>query len=335
MKYARNYAMVTGMLIADAYQLIMAARGVADDNFAYEIWDLLSYYPWQDKSGTFPTIFIRADEVWLGGKKFTLRRRFPRLRERLTRVPVKGRKKERLPGEWTDGFNDLHMCSYPPEDIIIENYGDYLKKKAVTMLSEERARVEPFTYSLLDGIDMRETVRNWHYEKKIYVREHQKIGGGAGSVVVIYDEDPEDRRFPWKMTWLGEHSQESDMAFYATPMEAKIVGPGIARCEYGGLMLTYPPMRLYDVWTDPLYAQARTKSEVLLMAAIEYSVERYVVYVSAHPPRSWFGTFASRLNRKIVYIPIGQLSPASLKKLRVFHVLNGKQVRDYAKDFVW
>jgi len=182
---------------------------------------------------------------------------------------------------------------------------------------------------------MRETVRNWHYEKKIYVREHQKIGGGAGSVVVIYDEDPEDRRFPWKMTWLGEHSQESDMAFYATPMEAKIVGPGIARCEYGGLMLTYPPMRLYDVWTDPLYAQARTKSEVLLMAAIEYSVERYVVYVSAHPPRSWFGTFASRLNRKIVYIPIGQLSPASLKKLRVFHVLNGKQVRDYAKDFVW
>jgi hypothetical protein len=317
------------------YQLIMAARGVADDNFAYEVWDLESYYPWEDQSGTFPTIHIRADEVWLGGKRFTLRRRFPRLRERLVKLPVRERKKERIPGEWTDHFDDMYMCSYPPEDIIIEGYGTYLKKKALHTLSEERSRVEPFTYSMLDGIDVRETIRNWHHEKKIYVHEHQKIAGGAGSVVVIYDEDLDDSRFTWKMTWLGEHNQESDMAFYATPMEAKIVGPGIGRCEYGGFMLTSPPMRLYDVWTDPFYAQARSKSEVLLMAAIEYSVERHVVYVSAHPPRSWFGTFAGRLNRKIVYIPLGQLSPGSLKKLRVFHVLSGRQVRDYAKDFVW
>jgi len=28
------------------------------------------------------------------------------------------------------------------------------------------------------------------------------------------------------------------MAFYSTRYTAKVVGPGISRCEYGGLMLT-------------------------------------------------------------------------------------------------
>jgi len=332
-KFSRNYALITHMLIADFYQLIMAARGVADDNFAYEVWDLGSYYPWLDTSGQFETIYIRADEVWMGGKRFTLRRKFPRLRESLMRIPE--RRKELEPGDWTREFDDAYLCSYPPEDIIIEGYGAYLKKKAISILSEERARVEPFTNSLLDGIDVKETIRNWHHEKKIFVRENIHVGGGAGSVVVIFDEDRNDNHYPWKMTWLGEHHQESDMAFYATNMTGRIVGPGISRCEYGGFMLTAPPLRLYDVWTDPFYAQARSKSEVLLMAAIEYSVERHVVYVAAAPPRAWFRSFASRLNRKIVYIPIGALSPTSLKKLRVFHVLSGRHVRDFAKDYIW
>ena len=46
--------------------------------------------------------------------------------------------------------------------MVVESYGDFLKKKAKGMLSAENARVEPFCASLLDGIDMRETLRNWH-----------------------------------------------------------------------------------------------------------------------------------------------------------------------------
>jgi hypothetical protein len=36
---------------------------------------------------------------------------------------------------------------------VIEDYGRFLKKKGKSILSEERVRVEPFTTSLLDGID--------------------------------------------------------------------------------------------------------------------------------------------------------------------------------------
>ena len=37
----------------------------------------------------------------------------------------------------------------------------------------------------------------------------------------------------------------------------------------------------------------------------------------------------------IMYIPIGQLSPVSLKKIRVVHVLDGYDKREIAKDYIW
>ncbi|MCD4782628.1 MAG: hypothetical protein K8T10_02235 [Candidatus Eremiobacteraeota bacterium] len=334
MKYARNWARITGSLIPDLYQMIVCARGCADDNFAYEVWDLATYYPWQDKSGKYQTIHIRADEVWLNGKKIFLRRKFPYLRKRWMRVPVKDRKNEKRPGEWAEKFDGSCICSYPPEDIVIENYGNYLSKKGVNLLNEENCRVVAFTSSLLDGIDVRETLRNWH-EKKLYVREEVKVQGGVGSVVVIFDEDIEDKKFSWKLTWMGEHHQESDMAFYSTYPADKVVGPGISRCEYGGFMMTYPPQRVWDVWSDPVYSQAKSNSEVLLMSAIEYSVEKNVVYVAAKPPRSYYKTFASRLGKRLIYVPIGQLSPVSIKKIRVFHVLSSNKIREIAKDYIW
>ncbi len=194
--------------------------------------------------------------------------------------------------------------------------------------------MEPFSASLLDGIDMRETIRNLH-EGRVYVRENQRVKGGVGSVVVVFDEDRGNERFPYLMTWLGEHEQESDMAFYATPPADNVVGPGICRCEYGGFVLSYPPRRMLDAWHDPDYAFARGKHEVLLLAALDYSREKHVVYAAPRPPRSMFKQLAARLGKKIVFIPLGSLSPVKLKRLRVFHVLAGHDKRDIARDYIW
>ncbi len=59
------------------------------------------------------------------------------------------------------------------------------------------------------------------------------------------------------------------------------------------------------------------------------------MYVAAKPPRSTFKRIAARVNRQIVYIPLGQLSPSKLKKLRVVHVLDGYDKRDEAKQYIW
>lgn len=335
-RFARNYALAEDRLVPELFHLLTAARGSVDDNFLYDLWNQATFWPWQDESHRYPTIKISGEDIWLGTRKIRVRRYFPSKKARP--VPLKRRKREGRPGEWSKEMQDGDsICSYQPEDLVIENYGRFLKHKGTKVLEEERCRVEPFTTSMLDGIDVRETLRNWH-EKAIYVKSIRPVKGGVGSVVVIfdYDEDNDGKgRYPWRMTWLGEHEQESDMAFYATDALSNVVGPGISRTEYGGFLLSYPPLRLFDIWHDPYYRFIQSKAERLLIAALDYSQERHVVYVAPKPPRSQVVSYAARIGRKIIYIPLKQLSPVMVKKIRVLHVLSSKKVRDVAKEYIW
>ena len=331
-RYTRNLALAGNELSAGVFDLAVAARGVADDNYAWNVWEAAGRYPPQKTASDLVTARISGEEVWMDTRRIRLRRRLPSAKRRLRPYGLKPRGKEKFPGEWASQLNGTGICSYPPEDLVIEDYGRYLKKKGKSILSEERVRVEPFTTSILDGIDMRETIRKW-YEGRIYVRQFQKTRGEAGAVVVIFDED-RDSRYPYMTTWLGENQNESDMAFYSTFPFDSLVGPGIGRAEYGGFLMTLPPRRMCDVWQDADYQFAESKSERLLLAALDYSLHHYVVYVAARPPRSIFKTIASRVGRTIIYIPIGQLSPVSLKKIRVVHVLDGHDKREIAKQYL-
>jgi hypothetical protein len=333
-RFTRNLASINGDLLAGVFDLAVAARSVVDDNYAYEVWQTANRYSAQKPSSDLiETVNLSSDEIWYNTKKLRLRRRLPRPKQRLMPKGLKQRKKEKFEGEWARQTDGTAICSYPPEDLMIEDYGRFLKRKAKSMLSEERSRTEPFTTSILDGIDLRETIRNWH-EAKIYVRQLDRIAGEVGATVVIFDEDPDDR-YQYLTTWLGEHQNESDMAFYSTHPFQHLVGPGIGRAEYGGFLMALPPRRMLDVWTDPDYDFAQNKPERLLMAALDYSKQRFVVYVAAKPPRSIFRSIAAHLNRRIIYIPIGALNPARLKKLRVVHVLDSYERRDEAKDYIW
>ena len=336
-KFARNYALLSGALVPNFYQLIVAARGAVDDNFAYEVWDRGSDYPWQTDNPGLPVLQLTGEDLFLDQKRIRFHRRLKTFRRRLVPIPVKKKKRERVPGEWKKNFQGFYICSYPPEDVVVEGYGLYLQKKALEIRSEENSRIVPFISSILDGLDIRQTIREWPGDK-IYVKENRPLRGKVGSVVVIFDPDLPDKEgregFPWKVTWLGEHDQESDMSFYSTTAGEIMDGPGISRCQYGGFMLTYPPLRVYDIWKDPFFDVARNKPERLLMSAIDYSVERHVVYVASEPPTGWCRSMAARLGKKIIYLPIGIFSPVTLKKIRQFHVLDGHHVRKYARHYI-
>ena len=335
-KFARNYALMTGSLVPNFYQLVIAARGCAEDNFAYEVWEKGSEYPWQTEDPGLPVVHLTGEDLFLDQKRIRFHRHLKTFRRRLVSVPVRKKIREKIPGEWKRDFQGLYICSYPPEDVLIEGYGQYLQKKALEIKSEANSRIVPFTSSLLDGIDIRETIREWT-RGTIYVKEGRPLRGKVGSVVVIFDPDTAGKNqeaFPWCVTWLGEHDQESDMAFYGTPAGEVMDGPGISRCQYGGFMLTYPPMRVYDIWKDPFFDLARSKPERLLMAAIDYSLERHVVYVSANPPSGWCLTMAERHGKRVIYMPIGSFSPVTLNRIRQFHVLDGHYVRRYARHYL-
>ena len=335
-KFSMNYAIVEGSLTPGIYQMTVAARGAVDDNFAYEVWNIAASYDFQNYESELPGISLSPEDIGFNSQKITFHFHSKNLRHRLLAIS-KAREKQKKDfkkwmEEWQTDVNSI--CSFQPEDIIIENFGNFIKQKAFSGI-KEIFKPEPFSVSMLEGIDMRETLRNFH-KKQIYVQKKDQSSGKVGSIVIIFNEDTEaEEKYPWKVTWLGENSQESDMAFYSTRDGSDIVGPGICKCEYGGLLLSYPPLRMYDIWQDAYFSPARTKPELLLMAGIDYSKDKIIAYVAASPPPEWLKRFAGRYRKKIVYIPIGGFSSSTLRKIRIFHVLNKKEVRNWAEEYIF
>jgi hypothetical protein len=338
--YARRHARLQGLLVPGLYEWVVAARGVADDNLAWEVFDAARAYPWQEELAEIATARVDGDELDLGTRRVRFRRRFFRAKRRLVRVPVRERPESDDPAEWLQGFDGEGVCSYPPEDVVVEDYGRYLQRRAVAVLSAERRRSEPFTGSLLDGIDLRETMRRRLAAREqgtalahLWVQEQGRVPGQAGSVVVVF-EHAEQGRYSHRMTWHGEHDQESDMAFYSSEPTDQVVGPGILRATYGGFLMTYPPGRLLDVWHDEDYLGLEPH-EVLLAAAIDYSLEKLVVHVAREVPAERWRRYAAAQGKRIVHLPLGSLSPPVLRRLRVVHLLAGRDKRAIARDYVW
>ncbi len=332
LKFCRNWVLLEGRLSPELYHIVIAARGVADDDFAYRVWDTATRSAAQEVDYDLPIMKLSLEDLGRRGRLMRFRRRIKQ-RRKLMQL-LRPRPKEKFPGQWKGSWRPMGICSYPPEDLIIEGFGGYLKSRAERVFSEENVRVEPFEVSLADGIDVRETVRNWH-EGRLYVKHKRPVRGNVGAVVVIFDPDDKGpERFPWKLTWQGEHSQESDMAFYATSMGDQIVGPGISRSEYGGFLMSYPPGRMFQIWEDPYFDIAQTKPERLLLAALDYCMEEMIVYVSRYPPSRRYQRLAGRFKKKIFYLPLGQLSPPTVKSIRFFHILAGHDVRSYAEEFI-
>jgi len=330
--FARRYALVRGLLVPGLYEAVVAARGVGDDNLAWEAFAAARSYPWQHGQAEIESARIDGEMLDLGTRRIRFRRRFFRVKQRL--VPVRTRPTADNPADWIEAFDANGICSYPPEDLVIEDYGRFLQRKAVSIVSAESHRSEPFTSSLLDGLDLRETVLRWH-EGRVWVHEMGRAPGRAGAVMAIFAEDPDGSEYPYLLSWLGEHEQESDMAFYATDPTRQIVGPGIMRATYGGFMLSYPPGRLFDVWRDPDYHGAGSKAEVLTMAAVDYSREKLVVALAPKPPSERMRAYASSRGKRIVHVPLGSVSPVTVRKIRVVHILAGRKTRSVAGSYIW
>jgi hypothetical protein len=331
LQFARNQALIRGGLAPDMLETIAAARGVHSDDFAWHVWDIATEYEYQAEPADLPTYRVTLEELARRTHHLHFFRRV-KTRRHVLRL-VRMRKKEEHPGEWRSEPG-TYTCSHQPEDIKIEAFGSFLRKKAKGIVASNRARVVPFSASLCDGIDVRETIRNMVRDGRLYVREEMPIHGEISAVLVIFDDKDAKSKYPFTMTWQGEHNQESDMALYATSPETHFVGPGISRCEYGGFLMTYPPGRLFHVFEDPYFDEAETPAERLLLAAIDYAISKWILYVGARPPRARLVNKARRTGKQVLYIPIGQLSPQTLRTLRVFHILEGKEVRSYAKDFI-
>lgn len=341
-RYVRNLSLIERRLTPDLYSLVLAAKQTAGDDFALAIAETARTYPYSEPPGDDASSgedFLdvlrmgvnRAEVPGCGTAFMVSRLPGPALFWRT--CELRPRPVEREQRRWRQKWDPLGMCSWPPEDDRIESFHRHVCDQAKAILGSDLARVEKFTTSVRDGIDIRETLRNWH-TGDLYVRVLPPGRGAIEAVVFLFDLPADPQVYTHRATWFAEHTEESTLAFYATDPMKNMVGPGIAQAEYGGALFLYPPRAIPEIWTDPRLQFADTLEERLLAAAFLHSKDRHVAVVSPGLPRSSWRRLARRYGRKIIHLPLKRFGGQLLERLRTFHVLNGKQVRSYAADYI-
>jgi hypothetical protein len=334
LQYVRNLTLLDGRLTPDLYTLAVAAKQVAGDSFAIKLVETAKRYPPQREAGGLEAARVGDGEGTLGdGAQIELVSRLPGPPRVWRHLSLKPQPDPRKRKQWVQRWNPFRQCSWPPEDDRIESFNAHVREQARALLAEDLARSEKFTSSLKDGLDIRETLRNWHTHD-LYVKEVPPSRGKVEVVTFLFEDPVDEERYSWRATWFAEHEEESTLCFFATPFREQLVGPGIALAKYGGLFLLYPPRLLLDPWTDPRLDFARTAPDRLVAAALMHSSERNVVLVAPRPPRARWKILARRLRRRLLYIPLGRFSGQMIERLRHFHVLNGQEIRSYAADFI-
>jgi hypothetical protein len=337
-RFLRKWLKFKGELLPDLYRLVAAARSAMDEDFAYHVHEYLSEYHWTNDPLDPSAVVLDEDSLMFHGHKIVLHKKlrtfFNTARKYRMKAVQSTKWKEHLKRKWeTAQPNEVDICSYPPEDVEVERWGGELMRHANHILQAAQTEAQPFVADFGNGPDIRETLRRF-YENRIYVKTDDRGGLEFGSVVVIFDEDERNVDYPFQMTWLGEHAQESDMAFYSTLPGAEVIGPGISRMEHGGFMMSYPPLRMYDIWVDPAFDVISTRHERLLAAGVVYSEKPGIVYVAKKPPAQRWKKFAKSMGKRIIFIPLGSLNPLHVKRMRTFHMLQNKGVRNYAREYL-
>ncbi|MEZ6063379.1 MAG: hypothetical protein R3C19_23785 [Planctomycetaceae bacterium] len=333
LKYIRNLSLIERRFTPDLYTLVTAAQQIAGDQYAIHLAETARAYPF-DASGDFPEVRFGVDRVVLpDSDHLKVVSRLPGHPVAWRSCRLNARPDRRQQIQWQKTWNPFGQCSWPPEDTSIERFRTHVKDVALDMIGNDLARTEKFSASLKDGLDIRETLRNWH-TGDLFVRVFPPARGKLDCVVMLFDSPADPRDYPWRITWHAEHHDESTLSLFATDFTKELVGPGIALARYGGCMFLFPPRPIPDVFRDARFDFTDTLEERIIAAGLHYSREKHIALMSHLPPGAGWRRLARKYKKKIVHVPLNRFGTATIEKLRMFHVLNGRQVRSYASHFI-
>lgn len=332
-RYVRNLSLIERRMTPDLYTLIVAAQQVLGDQFALHVAETARDYP-DTGMLPFPKFTMGIDRARMPeGDTVTMVSRLPGHPVHWRSCELKPRPPKKQQQKWQMRWDPGRQCSWPPEDVAIEKFRTHVKDIALNMIGADLAKTEKFTTSLKDGLDIRETLRNWH-TGELYVKEFPPIRGSLDCVVMLFDSPADPRDYPWRITWHAEHHDESTLALFATDFRDQLIGPGIALATYGGGMFLFPPRPIADIWYDSEFDFTDTLEERLLAAAFHYSEEPHVALLSHAPPGAGWRRLAKQYGKRIVHVPLNRFSQQMIQQLRMFHVLNGHEIRSFAAHFI-
>lgn len=332
-QYLRNLSLIETRLTPDLYSIIMAAKQIFGDQFAVKLAETAREYPY-DRELPYESFEMGISRARLPDGELVW------MKNRLPGPPVSWRSCDLQPApqkiqkeKWEMSWNPFRHCSWPPEDVAIERFRTHVKDAALALMGHDLARHEKFTTSLKDGLDIRETLRNWH-TGDLYVKVLPPSTGTLDCVVMLFDPPSDPRDYPWRVTWFAETQDESTLSLFATDYREEMVGPGIGLSVYGGAMFLFPPRSISDIWTDRRFDFCDTLEERLIVAGCHHSEEKHLAVLSPAPPGRGWKQLAKRYGKKLIHIPLSRFSQSTIQQLRMFHVLNGQEVRSYAANFI-
>lgn len=333
-RYVRNLSLVERRMTPDLYTIITAAQQTAGDQFAIQLAETARLYPYAARLPQYPGLDCGIGKGRLDDDDpFRMVNRLPGhpIVWRSCKLNPKPARAQQI--QWMREWNPFGQCSWPPEDVAIERFRTHIKDTALDLIGNDLARTEKFTASMKDGLDIRETLRNWH-TGDLYVKVFPPARGQLDCVIMLFDSPADPRDYPWRITWHAESHDESTLSLFATNFLEEVVGPGICLANYGGCMFLFPPRPIPDIWADPRFDFADTLEERLVAAACYHSREKHVALLSHAAAGPAWRRLAQRFKRKLVHVPLSRFSQETIQQLRMFHVLNGHQVRSFAADFI-
>ncbi len=332
-QYLRNLCLISNKIKPDLYDMILSAKGMVDDDFAYEVFKIAIKYPFPNTKPLERMIKFQPNEKQGEVINFAFKRRYKRPvlkeveREDFDPIPT-----EDFPGQWKeiwDNYSKDGYVSYPPEDEYLERYIRFLEKKIQEVLMEEQSSTEEFSSSLEDGIDWRETISKFH-EKKIYVKKYPKQIPQIGCMIVQFIEEPLPDEFNYYSTLYSEHAKESHISILTTEVGKEFIGPGISRVKYAAIISQFPPLGIpvrIPFSNDDLKLR-------LIYTAMNMSLSNIIGFISPKPPTAAHKFFASQYGFRLIYLPMMQLNKSSMNRLRTMHLLANRSLRDDASEYI-
>ena len=330
--FARRLALIENRVKPTLIDFIEASKGVLGDRFTLQLIKAAKDYPYFDPTKDDTWVKVNGDGYFENDELVDAPHLFRDFN--VFYEPIK--LKTELPKEQTKDlksqWDSRRSCSHLPEDVAIEGFNSRARKIALSSNDPENVRVTPFSTDLGEGIDVRETLRHFG-ENRVYIKETPPTKFKADTVLLLFDIE-NDEKYPNQMVWFAEHDQESTLSFYATEALDKMIGPGIAELEYGGLSLLFPPRPTFNPFESRKATKGYSLAEKLLWGAILNTEESHIVVCCEQKPTPRMHEIAKIHNKFLIHVSFSQFGQETLDRLRRFHMLNGNEVRSWAKRFI-
>ncbi|MFN8671219.1 MAG: hypothetical protein U0457_03940 [Candidatus Sericytochromatia bacterium] len=335
--YAKKLAFTDNKLIPDLFNILIAGKYTLGEDFTLELLEILLNYKFEANKNL-RVIDFDDKNFTLDGKKIKLKKKLPSYikdskNNKWQELQIIRKKRDNVTHDDLKEWFFFGFYSHLPEDEILEGFIDRTENKLISEILEE-PKIHEFSGNLMDGLDLRESIRDFH-KKKLYVREYKKEKIDIGCWLIIFDEELLFQRYPWEMALSSEHNNESDLAFYATNPFMHPISKEIVRAEYGALLAFKPALPdNTKVYSEDLETSEEDRIFRLFILALELNTTNDILYIAEKPPEKFYYDLANKKNKRIFYLPLSRFSNRNLKKLRRFHLLRSKKTRDIADDYI-